>query len=275
LPFLPEKHCHGAAGAGLLRHLLLVLLALPMLVNAQPRIAIIIDDLGYHRARGVAITDLPAAVTCAVIPQAPWSPLLAERAKQYGKEVILHMPMETDSARPLDKGGLNERMDRLAYARVVREAFERIPQARGLNNHMGSTLTARQRPMDWLMDELKRRDLYFLDSRTTPDSVAETVARERGLPTLGRDIFLDNNRDPLSINSQFNKLIAIARKRGSAIGIGHPYPETLSYLKKVLPLLEDAGVTVVPVSELLPTTGLDTQLARGPEENRSPHGAAE
>lgn len=252
------------------RVLLPVLLLFPLLLEAQPRIAIIIDDLGYHRARGLAVAELPVPVTFAVIPQAPWSPLLAERASRNGKEVILHLPMQTQNTRPLDKGGLDVEMDRLAYERVVREAFQRIPQARGLNNHMGSVLTARHRPMDWLMDELKRRDLYFIDSRTTPDSVAEDVARKRGLRTEGRDIFLDNDRDLLSINEQFNKLIAIARHRGQAIGIGHPYPETISYLRKVLPLMREAGVEVVPASALLDHGDkASTQVARGPREDEA------
>lgn len=261
----------NAGKTRLCRRLLLPLLLLfPLLLEAQPRIAIIIDDLGYHRARGLAIADLPVPVTCAVIPQAPWSPLLAERASRSGKEVMLHLPMETEGTRPLDKGGLDVNMDRLAYARVVREAFRRIPQARGLNNHMGSVLTTRHQPMDWLMDELKRRDLYFIDSRTTPESVAEDVARQRGLRTQGRDIFLDNERDLLSINIQFNKLIAIARRRGQAIGIGHPYPETISYLRKVLPLMREAGVEVVPASALLDGGGeASTQVARGPREKEA------
>lgn len=268
----PAQHTRQNTGAH--RRLALVLLLLfPLLAGAQsPRVAIIIDDLGYHRSRGQAIVDLPAPVTCAVIPEAPWSPLLAERAQQRGKEVMLHLPMETEGTRPLDEGGLNHSMAHEDFRQVIRQAMARIPQATGVNNHMGSILTTRTRPMEWVMEELASRQLYFIDSRTTPESVAEKAAHKWGLRTDTRDIFLDNERDLLKINTQFNKLIAIARRRGQAIGIGHPYPETLAYLSKVLPLMKQAGIEVVPVSRLLPALPDDTRLARGPEEE-APHTA--
>lgn len=228
-----------------------LLIGWPLIAGAAPRIAIIIDDLGYHRARGEAIVDLPAPVTCAVIPETPFGPRLAERAASLGKEVIIHLPMETEGTRPLDQGGLRDEMSHARMVATVREAFVKIPQARGLNNHMGSILTADEQPMTWLMQELAMNHYFFIDSRTTAASVAEQVARRHGLRTAGRDIFLDNERDLQKINRQFNKLLRVARKHGQAIAIGHPYPETIAYLKGVLPLLKEAGVEVVPVSALL------------------------
>lgn len=231
-------------------------LALALLVPAvalaqPPRIALIIDDMGYNRTRGEAVLQLPAAVTCAVIPEAPWSPALARQAIAAGKEVMLHLPMATDSGRPLDKGGLRDGMSAQKVRATVRAALERIPQAVGANNHMGSTVTRRPELMLPLMKELASQNRYFIDSLTTPDSVAAITARDQQLPTDRRDIFLDNETDELRINEQFNKLLAVARRRGHAIGIAHPYPETLSYLKKVLPLLSDMDVEMVPVSRLL------------------------
>ena len=170
---------------------------------------------------------------------------------------MIHLPMETGN-RPLDEGGINSGMNRGELIRTVREAFIRIPQARGVNNHMGSILTADEHAMRWLMQELSMNHYYFIDSRTTPDTVAEKVAVQLGLRTAGRDIFLDNERDLEAINEQFNKALAVARQKGSAIAIGHPYPETVAYLQYVLPLMKQAGIELVPVSALLQEPALTT-----------------
>ena len=213
---------------------------------AAPRIAIIIDDLGYSRQHGQAIVDLPAPVT--------W----AERASLAGKEVLVHMPMAAQRHQILDQGGLRDGMDEPQLLDAVRQALSQIPQARGLNNHMGSALTEQQQPMGWLMTELKAHQLFFVDSRTSSHSVAQQVARQVGLSHAGRDVFLDNERNLVSINEQFNRLIRLARQRGQAIAIGHPYPETVHYLQQVLPLMQDAGIEVVPVSTLLSTPAVTT-----------------
>ena len=225
---------------------------------AAPRIAIIIDDLGYSRQHGQAIVDLPAPVTCAVIPFSPHARRLAERASLAGKEVLVHMPMAAQRHQILDQGGLRDGMDEPQLLDAVRQALSQIPQARGLNNHMGSALTEQQQPMGWLMTELKAHQLFFVDSRTSSPSVAQQMARQVGLSHAGRDVFLDNERNLVSINEQFNRLIRLARQRGQAIAIGHPYPETVHYLQQVLPLMQDAGIEVVPVSTLLSTPAVTT-----------------
>ena len=236
----------------------LALLLATATATAQPRIAIIIDDLGYHRQNGQAIADLPAPVTCAVIPYSPHGRKLAERASRAGKEVLVHLPMAAGEHIRLDRGGLRQGISENELLDTVRQALSQIPQARGLNNHMGSALTEQDEPMGWLMAELKAHQLFFVDSRTSGRSVAQQVARQQGLANAGRDIFLDNERDLVKINAQFNKLIRLARQRGQAIAIGHPYPETVHYLQQVLPLMDDAGIQVVPVSSLLDTPALDT-----------------
>ncbi|KGD62451.1 hypothetical protein T9A_00742 [Alcanivorax jadensis T9] len=236
----------------------LALLLATATATAQPRIAIIIDDLGYHRQNGQAIADLPAPVTCAVIPYSPHGRKLAERASRAGKEVLVHLPMDAGQHIRLDRGGLRQGISENELLDTVRQALSQIPQARGLNNHMGSALTEQDEPMGWLMAELKAHQLFFVDSRTSGRSVAQQVARQQGLANAGRDIFLDNERDLVKINAQFNKLIRLARQRGQAIAIGHPYPETVHYLQQVLPLMDDAGIQVVPVSSLLDTPALDT-----------------
>ena len=236
-----------------MRRFLALLALLPVLALAQdkPRIALIMDDLGYNSARGQAVLELPAAITCAVIPQAPQSPHLAREAIAAGKEVMLHLPMATRDNAPLDKGGLRNGMSPEQVRATVRAALERIPQAMGANNHMGSVITTRAEIMRPVMRELASHQRYFIDSLTTPESIAAEMARRMQLPSASRDVFLDNNKDALRINEQFNKLVAKARRQGDAIGIAHPYPETITYLQKVLPLLPEMGVELVPVSRLL------------------------
>jgi polysaccharide deacetylase 2 family uncharacterized protein YibQ len=246
----------------MLRALLFGLILVPALVQAQPRIAIIIDDIGYHRLRGEAVARLPGAITYAVIPQTPHGPALARLAHDNGKEVILHMPMATDGFMALDPGGLSQDMPVDKFVATIDEAIQRIPQATGMNNHMGGKLTADEDAMNQLMDRLGRHGLFFVDSRTTPKSVARKKARQHGLAHAGRDIFLDNQRDLAAINTQFNRAISIARRRGHAIVIGHPYPETIEYLENILPLLDVAGIRLVPVSRLLD----HPQIARAKEK---------
>lgn len=217
---------------------------------ATPRIAVIIDDIGYHRARGLEAIRLPG-ITAAVIPRSPHGPALARRAESAGREVIIHLPMAGHVA-TLDAGGIRPHMPPEEIAAVVRDAFERVPNARGMNNHMGSVATRCGETMHWLMHELASHQAFFIDSRTTPDTVAERSARAHGLRTTGRDIFLDNERDLMAINTQFNALLRVARRRGHAIAIAHPYPETLEYLGRVLPLMQEAGIELVPASALLP-----------------------
>ncbi|MCC4308363.1 divergent polysaccharide deacetylase family protein [Alcanivorax marinus] len=218
---------------------------------AAPRIAIIIDDLGYNRAAGEAVLALPAPLTCAVIPETPHGRRLAREAAAAGKEVMIHLPMATLDARRLDAGALHDGMSEAQIGAVLDRAQRALPDARGLNNHMGSALTAEAEPMRRLMEQLRHRHLYFIDSRTNAATVAERSARQAGLAAGRRDVFLDNQRDLLHINAQFNRLLRLARRHGQAIAIGHPYPETLDYLRQVLPLLDQAGVRLVPVSQLL------------------------
>ena len=127
-----------------------------------------------------------------------------------------------------------------------------MPHVAGLNNHMGSLLTGDPSAMRWLMDDLVCHDrLYFIDSRTDVRTLAASFAREAGLRHAERDVFLDHAQDEAEITVQFRRLLALARRNGSAIGIGHPYPETLAVLARELPLLESEGIELVPASRLV------------------------
>lgn len=228
---------------------------LPGFTCAEPAptyIAIILDDLGNDEAAGMRALALPGAVTYAILPRLAHTALLAERAHAQGREVMLHLPMQAITGKALGPDGLTMDMTAPAFHATIADALASVPYVRGVNNHMGSLLTRHPGAMQWLMQALHRRgDLYFVDSRTNEHTVAELFARSTGLATSRRDVFLDNRRDSTYIRAQLTDLIRKARLQGSAIGIGHPYPETLDVLAAELPRLAAQNVQLVPVSQLL------------------------
>ena len=221
-------------------------------LSEQPAITIIIDDIGLHRARGDRALHLPGTLTYAILPHARYGQELAEIAHKLDKEIILHLPMQPLDNRRVDEGALSRFQSQQDFLATLRDDLQRIPYIRGVNNHMGSLLTQQPKQMHWLMQELARHDgLFFIDSRTSPNSIGYLQARRQGLPSLRRNIFLDNDTDTAAINRQFIKLLAIARLQGSAVAIGHPYPETLTYLENILPALPLLGIRLLPASELI------------------------
>jgi polysaccharide deacetylase 2 family uncharacterized protein YibQ len=244
---------------GLAAHIVLVAAAcLSWAAQAQPgsRIALIIDDVGYRLDEGQRAVNLPGAVAVAVLPYATHSVLLAREADAVGKEVVLHLPMQPlDTSVDPGPGALGIVQSRSEVAAVLAADLAAVPFARAVSNHMGSLLTQQQEQMGWLMDELHERNpLFFVDSFTTPESVGLTVAREHGVPALRRDVFLDNDPAPAAIEAQWQRLLTLARSRGVAIGIGHPHATTLALLEHELPRLAADGLTLVPLSALLPAT---------------------
>jgi len=221
-------------------------------LQAAPRqVAIILDDLGDDYPRDVRALQLPGAITYAILPHTSYSLVLAQQAHVAGKEVMLHMPMSTISGRYPGPGSLTERMDYKQFLDTLKTNLQAIPFIKGLNNHMGSGLTKNPQAMQWFMQALSQTQLYFVDSRTTPDSIAEDMALAMGIPSLGRDVFLDRDRSQTAIRSQFDLLIRIATLHGQGVAIGHPYPSTLAVLDQQLPRLERLGIQLVPVSALL------------------------
>lgn len=220
-------------------------------VHAAGLLAVIIDDVGYNAQLGERTVALPGPITLAILPKAPHSPRLARLASEHGKEVMLHNPMSNTRDLPLDPGGLTETMDKAGFLATLTDNFERIPQAKGLNNHMGSLLTQQATPMGWLMEFLHARGYYFIDSRTTAASRAWETAQHYQVPSLPRDVFLDHERDTEQIFRQLQLAVTLAQSRGYAVAIGHPYPETLSVLEQLPALLESAQVQLVSISDLL------------------------
>ena len=222
-------------------------------VNAsgQVSVAIIIDDLGHSLKKGEAFIELPAPITFAILPHTAHSKALAESANSANKEVIVHLPMANLKNTPIGPGGLTASQPRVDFLLALDAAIADVPFAKGMNNHTGSYLTQQPEQMSWLMSDMKRRGFYFVDSRTTPNSIARDTAEKLGVVTSSRDVFLDNERSIESIDLAFQKLIEKAEENGTAIAIGHPYPETLEYLTMALPRLKSMGISVLSVSELI------------------------
>ena len=244
-----------------------------------PIIAIVLDDLGNSLSAGRQALALPGKLTYAFLPQTPHAAGLSRQVHATARESIVHLPMQSLSDRPLGPGGLTLDMDETQLRRTLAADLTSVPFAVGINNHMGSGYTADMPSMTQLMAALvERENMYFLDSRTHKSTVAELAARQAGVPTTRRDVFLDLRRDEAYISGQFNLLLAKAQRRGSAVAIGHPYPETLAVLKRRLPELEGLGVELVPLSRLIQrqseeklTTGLVNSAivdAKTPESDR-------
>ncbi|NOX28231.1 MAG: divergent polysaccharide deacetylase family protein [Gammaproteobacteria bacterium] len=226
--------------------------AAPQAYAPKVQVSIIIDDLGLRLEQDLRVLALPGAITNAVLPKATHTHRIAALADRLDKEVMIHLPMESLNYGQLDAGGLTAGMSQQAFKQVVESAIAAVPEAVGINNHMGSLLTADSERMRWLMEVIDRQtDLYFVDSRTSVKSVAFRHARDSGIPTLSRDIFLDNDLDEAKIERQFDAMIAVAKRRGKAIAIGHPNRQTIAVLERRLPTLAKLGVELVSVSELL------------------------
>jgi polysaccharide deacetylase 2 family uncharacterized protein YibQ len=215
-------------------------------------IALIIDDLGNQRLPGESVIDLPGPVACAFLPDARHTPSLASQAHARNKEVMLHLPMQAASHGPAMPGELRLDMGRRAFMDTLRAGIEAVPHLSGINNHRGSLLTRHPGHMAWLMEVIRERgSLFFVDSRTTAATVAQQLAGEFGVPNIERKVFLDNERDSRAIAAQFRRLLDIARRDGTALGIGHPYPETLALLRHELARLDRYNIELVPVGSLI------------------------
>jgi hypothetical protein len=221
--------------------------------DQRPVLSLVIDDLGYSLANGMAAIDLDGEHTYAILPGAAYSRKLARHAHQQNKEVILHLPMQSiSSSAAHEPNALNEAMDEDQLTTNVHALLAEIPFIRGVNNHMGSHLTEFDFFMRPVMDSIRGYNpgLYFLDSRTSPRSVAHAQALDAGLSSISRDVFLDDERNPESIRLQFNIWLTKARSRGSAIAIGHPYSNTIDVLRAQLPAT-DGEFEFLPISKLI------------------------
>jgi polysaccharide deacetylase 2 family uncharacterized protein YibQ len=216
-----------------------------------PKLAIIIDDLGYDPliARDFMGLDLP--ISFSVLPLAPFSVSIASEANRKKYEVMIHLPMEPRNYPEIDPGAkpLLTGMTEHEIRKRLDDHLKQIDEVRGVNNHMGSLFTENPDKMAIVLRELKRRELFFVDSRTSKRSVGFKLARSMGVPAARRSVFLDNDLSPKRMKFQMERLLGMARHSGSAIGIGHPRGETLGVLKDYRGKLKNE-FEVVPVSQL-------------------------
>ena len=222
-------------------------------IAARPKVAIVIDDLGGENQISQEILHWNIPLTLSILPFTPYSRTLAQQAHQRGKEVILHLPMEPQGY-PKTKPGegvLLEEMDEEKLLRQLSKDLEAVPYIRGVSNHMGSRLMEDPMKLRIIMKELKKRDLFFLDSRTTPQTLGLQTAKSIGLRATERSLFLDHSQDPEQIKKQVEKLVQLSLETGKAIGVGHPHPSTFKSLKEMIPRMKEKGIEIVPLSSLV------------------------
>jgi uncharacterized protein len=217
-----------------------------------PRVALIIDDLGYHRDVDLQLIGLDIPLSVAILPSAPFTDVVAQAAARQGRDILLHQPMEPKDYPCVEPGpgALLLSMDEKQLTDILRRNLGQIPGVRGMNNHMGSSFTENREKMSVVLRELRRQGLFYIDSRTTNGTVGLEEAKKIGLPAAQRTIFLDNNPDPEAIYTQIGYLLRVATRSGFAIGIGHPYPQTLGILRQYQHGLGN-DVAIVPVSDLV------------------------
>jgi polysaccharide deacetylase 2 family uncharacterized protein YibQ len=216
------------------------------------RLAIIIDDLGYDRSAADALLGLSFPLTVSVLPHLPLSSEVAEEAYRRGDEVMLHLPMQSESpTAKTEEVELRVGMNTKQVDSALAGMLETVPHAVGVNNHQGSRATADPALMAELMPELRRRGLFFVDSRTLASTVAYDTAEQFGVRAASRNVFLDDSAKPEAVLRQLELAARDAERDGSAIAIGHPRPDTIAALAQGLPRLESRGVRLVFVSELV------------------------
>lgn len=229
-------------------------LPLPEGKEGLPRVAIIIDDVGFDKAMAMAFSRLNPHITMAILPESPFGREIADRLYVRDVELMLHLPMEPMQYPEVNPGpgALMADMPPDLLLETLRRDLDCIPHVKGVNNHMGSRLTTLSDQMRQVFTVLKKRDLFFIDSLTARHSICRESARLFHLAFARRDVFLDNIQDKNYITGQINQLIQISQRHGSAIGIGHPYPATLETLTLLLPEMQEK-VSIVRASELAVT----------------------
>jgi polysaccharide deacetylase 2 family uncharacterized protein YibQ len=216
------------------------------------RVAIIVDDMGASLQEARALMDIGIPLSFALIPGLPKVKEIAEAAHQNDYQIMIHIPMEPSGypQKRLENNGLLLMHSEDEICSRVDSYLKSVPYAKGANNHMGSRFTEDSRKMGAVLDRLKSHGLFFIDSRTSPNSVGFSLARSRGIDAAGRNVFLDNNQDVAAIKSQLELLAAVARKKGNAIAICHPRKSTIEALAQMLPEMRKEGITFVKAGDL-------------------------
>lgn len=229
-------------------------------LSAQPvYLSLIIDDLGNDPERDRRVLALPGPVALAILPDAPHAADLARDAHRAMRDVMLHMPMAPAGGAFAWQPGEKSQV----WLERLEAALQAVPHVTGLNNHTGSVMTANEAAMALLMPELQRRHLFFVDSRTTPATVAAATAQRIGLASLSRDLFLDHDSRPEAVADAFRRGLEIAQRQGSVVLIGHPHPSTLAVLERELPKLAEQGIDWIDVPAMIALRGNQAMPAHG------------
>lgn len=213
------------------------------------KLAIVIDDFGYRKHNEEAILKLPTEISIAILPDSPLRDEMANKAASQGRDILIHLPMAPISKQPLEKNTLTPQMSAQEIERIIERAIAKIPQAKGMNNHMGSAMTSDLTAMKHVMQTLQHHQFFFLDSVTIGRTQATQAASQTHVNVIKRNVFLDDSQKEADIERQFDRAVSIARKRGYAIAIGHPHPNTVRVLQRRIPLLP-ADVELVSISSL-------------------------
>ena len=224
--------------------------------KALPSVALIIDDLGYDKKIAQKFAQLDVSLTFSILPHSPFQQRIAQLARSKGLEIMIHMPMEPVEYPQVNPGPgtLLTSMSPDELINQLDQNLDTLPGVKGINNHMGSRLSSESTQMYQIFSVLKKRGLFFIDSRTTAESLCEPSARLFQLPFARRDVFIDHHLKADFIRNQIKELIRIAKKNGEAVGIMHPHSTTLQVLQEMLPDLKDQ-VRLVPASKVVHPVG--------------------
>jgi polysaccharide deacetylase 2 family uncharacterized protein YibQ len=224
--------------------------------SGEARVALVIDDLGRSIDDVAALERLGVPLTYAVLPFETATAEVAAALGRRGEEVIVHLPMQPADGADPGPGALLETMTDDELVAATRTALDAVPGAVGVNNHMGSVLSSDRRAMRAVLGVIAQRRLFFLDSRTSAETVAYRTATGLGIPAAERHVFLDPEPGAAAIRHQFSRLLDLARRRGSAVAIAHPHPTTLEVLATEIPEARRLGYELVPLSFLIEREGL-------------------
>lgn len=215
------------------------------------RMSIIIDDLGNNYERAKELVAISRELTFAVLPYTPYQEKVAQLALREGLDLILHLPLEPydgkwESEPGMIRADISADEMRAAFLRIV----DSMPSMLGLNNHMGSKFMEDSRAAGLLLNEVKRLGFLFVDSRTTAGSIGYGIAKNLGIPTKKRDVFLDHQRDEASVSRRFSEALALMRQQPETVVIGHPYDSTYFVLQERLGDIAEYGGELVGISRL-------------------------
>jgi polysaccharide deacetylase 2 family uncharacterized protein YibQ len=218
---------------------------------SKPLIAIVIDDVGLDRPHSKRAWELPGPLTMSFLPYAKDLREQARAARAHGQELMLHLPMEPGGVADPGPNALRVSLSEAELKQRVTTALDSFDGYVGVNNHMGSRFTAYRPGMETVLRQFKARGLLFLDSRTTPSTVGDQVAHELGVPSVARNVFLDDDMSLAAVRHKLAETEAVARRQGFAVAIGHPHEATIQALAEWLPGVAGKGFALAPLSAVL------------------------